>query len=685
MAATRLVDGVRPRPGLPTRTLSALRSLNRLGRSEAALVGVMLLIYAVLRPYGGFAHDARLYELQVLNRVTEGRYDGDLFLVYGSQDSFSAFSAVMTPLARVVGVKAAFLGGYLVALVLLLWGEVRLVKRLVSGTTCANLALLLLAISHLTYGWGSIFNVHEKFLTARLPAEAFALWGLAMALDRRWLAAFALSFLGAAFHPLMCAAPLCVVVGLFVVQSVSARNVLILSVGAFVVAAVAISSPLALRWLTVMDAPWLEMVRLRSPHCVLSAWSFADGIRVLFPMAILCLRWRFASGEHRKRIVLILTAVAGGLLANAFGELRGFALLLQGQGFRGLWLLNVLAVPIGLEVVREYGKRRSLGGLAVSMFILAGLGQPLFLDRFGSQLVPIAMIWWGLFGLGAWIVLRVRQSPAEQRPATAAFLGLAVTLFFISARLLVTLLSTTLSQATVSPIGVILVILNAPSELLLWIACIAVIARVGDRRLTSPQFGWVTAACGVLLILGLVMHSESAAWRNRYFQGFSDLAQVQQFVDPDASPTPQIYWPVEPHLIWNELGANSYFHQVQTAGIIFSARTAAEGRRRGDLVEPFEVANMRRLDLNPFAWEVPKRVFSTNLDAPPPTEDDLLRLAADPQLDWIVLQDEFPGLYTATNGSIWIYDCRELRRRQGISETRGEMHTAGQNAPRRDR
>jgi hypothetical protein len=46
---------------------------------------------------------------------------------------------------------------------------------------------------------------------------------------------------------------------------------------------------------------------------------------------------------------------------------------------------------------------------------------------------------------------------------------------------------------------------------------------------------------------------------------------------------------------------------------------------------------------------------------PDPTAEDLLRLCRQEKIDVIVLRQGFRGLYAATDGSWFVYDCRELR------------------------
>jgi hypothetical protein len=51
------------------------------------------------------------------------------------------------------------------------------------------------------------------------------------------------------------------------------------------------------------------------------------------------------------------------------------------------------------------------------------------------------------------------------------------------------------------------------------------------------------------------------------------------------------------------------------------------------------------------------------VDRAEPTRADLDRLCRDEAVDYAVLQQDIDGLYAATNGRFFIYDCRRLRAR----------------------
>src|SRR5262245_15989507 len=78
-------------------------ALSCLGGHPATLFAVLLCANAVVAPHVGFVHDARLYGMQVLSRISSSDLPTDLFLRYGSQDQYTPFSMLATPVVRLIG------------------------------------------------------------------------------------------------------------------------------------------------------------------------------------------------------------------------------------------------------------------------------------------------------------------------------------------------------------------------------------------------------------------------------------------------------------------------------------------------------------------------------------------------------------------------------------------------------
>src|SRR4051812_19458981 len=68
---------------------------------------MLATIWMSTRPYRGIFHDATLYTTQALHSIYPDRFGNDLFFKYGSQDSFSIFTALYKPLVMALGISHA--------------------------------------------------------------------------------------------------------------------------------------------------------------------------------------------------------------------------------------------------------------------------------------------------------------------------------------------------------------------------------------------------------------------------------------------------------------------------------------------------------------------------------------------------------------------------------------------------
>jgi hypothetical protein len=146
-----------------------------------------------------------------------------------------------------------------------------------------------------------------------------------------------------------------------------------------------------------------------------------------------------------------------------------------------------------------------------------------------------------------------------------------------------------------------------------------------------------------------------------------------------------VYWPVEEvRVYWFELGVNCYFHRHQLAGNIFHPGTALEGRRRSLLTRPFELEfyrHLTRFDSGQYRDRIALLFDGDPCEASPPRREDLLTLCRDQEVDVAILPWEFPELSAASNGRVFIYDCREIRERLAASERTNRAVFATGKAP----
>ena len=181
------------------RLSAASRVLGPLGLS-LLIVALWLLIH----PFRGIEHDSTLYTLLALGKLHPESLGHDLFVRYGTQNSFTIFSPIYAALIRALGMERAaavltFLthAGF--------FGCAWLLARRFTSATRALLATGLLAVLPAYYGHGEVFAFTESFITPRQPAEAFVLAAIIAMLGSRQR--YAVAWLSGAvlLHPIIAA------------------------------------------------------------------------------------------------------------------------------------------------------------------------------------------------------------------------------------------------------------------------------------------------------------------------------------------------------------------------------------------------------------------------------------------------------------------------------------------------
>src|SRR5262249_28531621 len=163
----------------------------------------------------------------------------------------------------------------------------------------------------------------------------------------------------------------------------------------------------------------------------------------------------------------------------------------------------------------------------------------------------------------------------------------------------------------------------------------------------------------------LLTAADRSPWYGEHFSAdYRRHRFVASYVETRSARSPAtVYWPTDVRDVWFDVRANSYFNVVQLNGCVFNPGTAVEGRRRAELVRKFECEALRAAPAVPSFWHTALcRYFQINDDdTTPPTAADLVRLCGDPLLDVVVIPQEFDGLWCATDGKYYLYDCEQVR------------------------
>ena len=178
-------------------------------KRDGLLYALGLAIFFALVRYRGYAYDAALYLLQVMNYLQPERFVNDVPFMYGNQDSFSIFSPIFAEVFKLLGVN---IGGIVAMMFVLLAMCVSLITLVCRWTKLFNaeqwrfpiVFLLFVMLASKEYEAGCLhFSFFEPFLVARALSEVFVVIGLIYLFDKNKYISLVFFILSSLFHPLM--------------------------------------------------------------------------------------------------------------------------------------------------------------------------------------------------------------------------------------------------------------------------------------------------------------------------------------------------------------------------------------------------------------------------------------------------------------------------------------------------
>ncbi|NVN11065.1 DUF2339 domain-containing protein [Nguyenibacter vanlangensis] len=539
------------------------------------VVLLVLVLWGAARPYGGIIGDARLYTLQALSHMMPGRFNDDLFLHYGSQDRFSAFSYLYSPFLHTFGVGYGSLAFCLLGCLLWLGGVATLATGLFRDRASAIPAIVT-AVA-IQFGGGTLVRPGEPILTPRLFAEAVSLFALgAMLRGRNGLAALLL-LLSLAIHPLMTSGA----IAAFFLYHAMRRPVLWLAGAgaASIVIALAFSGVEPFVRLTVrMDGAWLVSASTLDPQCFITEWGATYWLPLVGSFALLLAAMRYAQRRERRFLAAIAMAALGGIALTALGgDLLHNVLIIDIQAWRALWLLNLVVYLLGgmlwARVIRA-GWANPTGVPAVLGFTYGLLILASFAPAAGFAAAPMAIL----------ACLLSLYEHRYCRPVSGLCRILAR--LVVACCLAFALLGLHYVMRTQDPFWRPLYGIGL-ATLALW----GLWQVRGESASRRGRIG-VTVLAGILAPLTVMNWDQSTPW-----QRFIDKGQAPPALTRLLPPEGPVYWDGDVTVPWLVLRRSSYFSCEQGAGILFSRATAAAFRQRFDTLSRLHTLDF---DLPPY-------------------------------------------------------------------------------------
>lgn len=554
--------------------MSADRARKRLTASVAWLAPAFVLVafWLVTRPDVGVVHDALLYTLQALHGLHPGELSRDPYLAHGSQDTFTAFSALYGPLIQAVGVPAAHRAGVLIGHALWLAALVAFVFSLFAARQERILALAGAITLHSAYGFAGIFGYGEPFLTPRIFAEASVLAALACALKERWVPAILVLATGAALHPLM------TLPGIGAVWLLATRREprlwMLAGIAACLVVAFATLGiePFA-RLRQQFDGEWWAVVRERNVFALVLEWYALDWWRTA--AAALALSMALCVSVARERAVIAavaMTAVVGVVATAIGGDLARNVLMVNLQPWRALWPMTMLANALLPVVILRLAARQPARHIAIMALIVA------LLERW-VMVAPIISTAFLVLALIA-ILLELRRDAPLPILARVALLFPAVMLLAFAVA------SAFIAAPAAAAVATLPVF--AVSGVVLLLGFMTLLASAGER-IRAPRT--VLLAASGVLCAATVSVDRRSPWDR--FAVDADIPDgLAEFV-ADAGDT---YWQGGIALQWVKLRMPSAFSCLHGSGAMFYRATAMDYARRAAALAILNTADDFELD-----------------------------------------------------------------------------------------
>lgn len=619
---------------------------------------LIFAIWFVTNPYSGITHDAELYAAQALYNLHPSNFDKDLFFSYGSQDNFTIFSIPYKFLITKFGLGDSAFILFWACQLLWICGAIRLFTGLLPERS-AFFCLILLATTDRHYGHGNIFAYAEPFLTARIAAEAMALWAISFLTRNQkghWLLATTLSILT---HPLIgiwsC---------LLGIMKLIRVNWLIVSTVCGTLFAIFISWPLGPdRLVQRFDPEWLELVVARSPHLFLDQWSSREISLTFWNLACILTATSFSTKKTKWIWYdLLLLSVPVLCITYAGTAIYKNVLITQTQPWRILWLVQVLQWPaLACSLHGMISRHRS----AISLAILFGFGY-IFREYGGALLLIIA------------ILLLHPLMPQK----TTGFINTcinkkakALIVFILSVFILTSFFADWVTGFD-NPLT-LLIISNCDkietyeyrAYLLLCSTIIFSIIATGCYQSTTRPY-MITLLAGVLGTLGFMQFDQRLTHEKSITNctGIPDCVVQAKDVIKQGS---LVYWEGKNgvEITWFGMETAHYASRMQSAGRVFNREQALLDKQRLlRLLNWSHPPNQNcttstKANFLQLAQRLQEYDFNGG-DIPALTGDDIYRLCADPNLDYVVANLDDPTTNPhpiLSRPTMYAYNCIKLR------------------------
>ena len=572
------------------------------------LLGISIWLF--VREYTGIRHDALLYTVEALFINDPTSFQKDLFLAYGSQGKFTFFPLIYAKLISIVGLQTAAISITIIGKMLWLYALAvashSLCKRALWG-----ISVFTVLIFSAFYDSHHIFSYGESFATPRIYAEAFSILAFAQIYKEKFKTGAVLLIAAFAFHPLMALPAFALIISYLFFLKENTRKLLVLFLLSSTCTAIILGLSNVAPFnglLNQYDDEWLNAILLRNLNIFPSNWDNQFWNKYAIITVILVVGW-WHNINNKKHVFLALLAV----IIVTFGityigtELWRNILITQLQLWRSLWLVQILTLLMTPTILQALWYSSIETRLQASLILTA-----LLANNSSSGLLGVSLI----------VLLFISNRPLFQTYKDDYHRYLSSLAYLLPATILIIAVAHNFSIAH-----------SLNFKQLISDAAIITLLVILPYKIVKTTLSAYVVLCFSLLLCILSLYH----WDQRTIKLTPKHTIELQNIIPKGSVVLSVQ---NVEQAWLLLGRAHYASQMQTAGALFSKKTATEGIRR---LKRMKQANFPDSELE---WGKHILTPSTEID------DNTIRfLCEDPILDYVITSSN-------TKNPFKIFDCK---------------------------
>jgi hypothetical protein len=585
---------------------------------------VLSCLWMLLHPFTWLNHDGLLYAFQAESFLAPSLAHTDLFSRYLNQGSLSIFTPLYGYLTQQLGLfNAAFtlyIGSQLLWFIAISYFSLSLLKNKQQGL----LAILVICCFAGYYSLGNIFRTSEFFLTARLPAEALTILGLAFSLNSRKVTCSITLLLALVIHPLVGIWGGVLIACYYIGKRFNEKTLL------YIATIVVFIFCFIIYLLPNINPLWWNIVQSRNVHLFYFNSGFSFGLKLTHQVLLLIFAYYYLPKHWQQLSFIVLVLLFSVMSVNLIAEYNQQLPIIALQMPRFIFLSQLWALLITIKLVTD--KKILSGDWSLKLLLITSWGVAttsgaclvllVFVINQLNKIYPLSRTHWFYFRLLTIIVM-----------------GFLATLI---------LLNIFLYPISIEVLSILPDLIFALLPLVLIFALLWYYASIHSFKFTCLSALFIVPLC----LSGFMFLSASDVSFSQ--KDKNTINQLQAIIKTNET----VFWPENIITVWITLKRSYYVSTRQMAPAVFSEHLSLEAIKRfKNLVNTNTFNPLMKYNLPSWFSEITKNDKS----AP-----NWQLLCQDTFLDWLIVGKPITDIkseeliFSLNNQKYYLYSCDNI-------------------------